>query len=73
VGIAYYIMVLNYTRRNQDQTLRTREVTFFHQTLGSLISTPIAVKYLNLVYATPVSSYEEYRELIETNPEFDQA
>jgi hypothetical protein len=73
VGIAYYVMVLNYTRRNQEQTLKTREVTFLHQTLGSFISTPIGVKYANLVYTTPISSFEEWLELVETNPEFDQA
>ena len=41
VGIAYYIMTLNYTRRNQEQTLKTRHATisvsYTHLTLPTIL------------------------------------
>lgn len=73
VGIAYYVIVLNYTRRNQEQTLKTRELTLFSQNLGSIITNPVGMKYTNLVINAPVSSYEDFLEIVGTNPEFNDA
>ena len=80
VGIAYYVMSLNYTRRNQEislrnqeQTLKTRSITLFHQTLGSLITSPIGNKHLRILDEIQVSNYEEHRELSSKNVEYYDA
>ena len=79
VGIAYYMMNLNYTRknqeitlRNQEQTLRTRHATIYHQIVSPILS-PAGIKNVLLLEANPVSSYEEWRELPRSNRELNEA
>jgi len=69
VGIAYYVMNLNYTRRNQEQTLRTRHATIYHQIMYPALS-PAGMKNILLLDANPVSSFEEYQKLTSSNNEF---
>ena len=72
VGIAYYIMTLNYTRRNQEQTLKTRHATIYNQLMGPIV-TPIGIKNLLLLQETPFSNYEEWSKLTSRNPEYNEA
>jgi hypothetical protein len=69
VGIAYYVMNLNYTRRNQEQTLRTRHATIYHQIMYPVVSIA-GMKNILLLQANPVSSFEEYQKLTSSNNEF---
>jgi len=72
VGIAYYVMNLNYTRKNQEETFKTRTATFFHNVIGHVLSNSEALKYFSIVENTPFSSIEEYHEL-RKNPNFYRA
>jgi len=72
VGITYYIMTLNYTRRNQEQTLKTRNAALFHQTVGLALTNNEALKHILLLQDHPISSIEEYREL-RKNPDYRRA
>ncbi len=58
VGIAYYVMNLHYTRRNQEETLKTRRTMIFHQLCGYFLSNPEAVKHIRVLERNPISSYE---------------
>jgi hypothetical protein len=69
IGIAYYIIELNYTRRNQEQTLKTRHATIYHQITSPLL-TPIGIKNISLLEANPVSSHDEWLKLTSANHEF---
>lgn len=68
VGIAYYILTLSYTRRNQEQTLRTRHAAIYHQIIFPALSIA-GMKNILLLEANPVSSFEEYQKLIRSNNE----
>jgi hypothetical protein len=70
VGIAYYIMTLNYTRRNQEMTLKTRSTTLFQQTLGALVNSSFGITNISLLNQYHPSSYEEHVELTNTIPEY---
>lgn len=72
VGIAYYIMTLNYTRRNQEQTLKARKYTNYNDIM-EYIKTPTGVKTILLLDSNPFSSYEEWRELVNKNQQFLEA
>jgi hypothetical protein len=63
VGIFYYIMTLAYTRRNQEETLKTRKAVLYHQTMGQLLMNNEALKHILHVQNNPFSSVEEYLEL----------
>ena len=71
-GIAYYVLSLNYTRRNQELTLKTRNMTLQYQSINSMMYSPLGLKSMRLVGKTSFSSIEEYRELFK-DPEFDSA
>jgi len=73
VGIFYYIMVLNYTRKNQEQTLSTRKITLFHNSFGAWVASPTGAKSSRIVDDFEVSSYEEHMELTRKNPEYYEA
>ena len=73
VGIAYYIMTLNYTRRNHEMTLKTRSTAIYQQTVGSFIASPHGIQYTRKLRNNPVSSFEEYVELYNNDPEFEAA
>jgi len=79
VGIIYYIMTLQNTRknqkislRNQAETLKTRHATIYSQTTGPLF-TPEGVKNILLLQNNPFSNIEEWRKIISTNIEFYEA
>ena len=72
VGIYYYVMTLNYTRRNQEHTLRTRNATFFHQVIGQMLSNNEALKHAVHLQSNPFSSIEEYNELMK-DPDYATA
>jgi hypothetical protein len=69
VGIFYYIMTLNYTRKNQEQTLETRKAMVFHNVIGQLLTNSDALKNGLIIEDNPISSIEEFHELWE-NPEY---
>jgi hypothetical protein len=78
VGIAYYVMNLNYTRknqeislRNQEQTLKTRHATIYNQIMAPIIS-PTGIKNM-LLLETTVLNHEEWWELTRTNNEYFEA
>jgi len=73
VGIFYYILTLTYSRRNQEQTLMTRKLTFFDNTLGALIKSSEGLRYTRIIDDHPVSGYEEHIELTRKNPEYFEA
>ncbi len=64
VGIYYYIMTLSYTRRNQEETLKTRKAILYHQTMGQVLTNNEALKHILRIQHNPFSSVEEYQELI---------
>jgi len=64
MGIYYYIMSLSYTRRNQEETLKTRKATLFHQTVGQTLTNDEPIKHVIRIEANPFSSHEEWLELI---------
>jgi len=71
VGIYYYIMTLSYTRknqeislRNQEETLKTRKATLFHQTVGQILMNSETLKHMLRLQSNPFSSVEEYNELV---------
>ena len=75
VGIAYYVLSLNYTKknqeislRNQEEALKTRNATLANQILGPMLSTEGTDKMI-LLQRTQISSYEEWQELC-TNTEY---
>ena len=70
VGIFYYIMTLNYTRKNQEQTHKTRSATFYNNIAGQLLSNNEAIKHIGIIQDNPISSVEEYYELWEQNLEY---
>jgi hypothetical protein len=79
VGIAYYVMNLNYTRRNQEislrnqeQTLKTRHASIFDQ-ITSPLRDPKGLRSLSLLESVPVSSHDEWLKLIGENDEFYEA
>ena len=72
VGIAYYVLSLNYTRRNQELTLKTRNMTLQYQSINSMMYSPLGLKSMRLVGKASFSSIEEFRELFK-DPEFDTA
>jgi len=76
VGIIYYIFNMrnqqrtrNLTLRAQEQTLRTRHATIYHQIMYPALSTA-GMKNILLLQANPVSSFEEYQKLTRSNNEF---
>ena len=71
-GFSYYVLTVRATRKNQEMTLRTRNITIQHQTINSMISSPMGLKYTRLIGKTQFSTIEEYRELFK-DPEFDSA
>jgi hypothetical protein len=80
VGITYSILALNYTRknqkislRNQEQTLKTRSASIFHQTYGSLITSPEGLKNIQIIQENRISSYDEHMELARKNSEYQKA
>jgi hypothetical protein len=79
VGIAYYVMNLNYTRRNQEislrnqeQTLKSRHAAIFDQ-ITSPLRNPQGLRSLSLLESNPVSSHDEWLKLISENEEFYEA
>ena len=70
VGIAYYTMTLNYTRRNQEMTLKTRNTTLFQQTLGAVVSSSFGITNISVLNQYHPSSFEEHIELTNTIPEY---
>jgi len=38
IGIFYYVMTLNYTKKNQEQTLKMRNAMVFHQIVGQALT-----------------------------------
>ena len=72
-GITYYIMTLTYSRRNQEQTLMTRKITSFENTLGAVIKSSEGPKYTRIIDDNAVSSYEEHMELTRKNPDYYEA
>jgi hypothetical protein len=73
VGIAYYIITLNYTRKNQEQTLSTRKLTFFHNSFGAFVGSSSGLKSTRIIDDSRVSSYEEHAELSRNNLEYYEA
>ncbi|TFH14159.1 hypothetical protein E4H04_10710 [Candidatus Bathyarchaeota archaeon] len=79
VGIAYYIMTLNYARKNQDislrnqeRTLETRHATIYNQLMVQLLS-PVGVKNIQLLNDNSFSNIEEFSELSNSINEFNDA
>ena len=70
VGIGYYIMTLNYTRRNQEQTLKTRSMTFYHNIAGQILSNKEVMEYMVIIEDNPVSSAAEFGTLWENNHDY---
>jgi hypothetical protein len=75
VGIAYYVMSLNYTRknqgislRNQEEAIKTRNATLTNQILAPMISSEGTDKMI-LLQRTQVSRYEEWQEVCKSNIE----
>lgn len=73
VGIVYYVMNLNYTRKNQEQTLLTRKTTLFQQTIGSLMNSPYGIKNIAALNQNNPQSFEEHIELTKKYPEYWEA
>jgi hypothetical protein len=73
VGIVYYVMNLNYTRKNQEQTLLTRKTTLFQQTIGSLINSSYGIKNISILNQNKPQSFEEHVELTKKHPEYLEA
>jgi len=73
VGIVYYLMILNYTRRNQEQTLKTRKTTLFQQTTGSIMNSSYGIKNIAVLNKSHPSSFEEHIELTNKYPEYLEA
>jgi hypothetical protein len=79
-SIVYYTNILsnaNKTRelqlKNQEQTLKTREITFFHNTLGTMISSSIGLKNMSIITNQKFSSYEEWEQIHDNNPDYREA
>ena len=72
-GIAYYLITLNYTRRNQEQTLKTRKITIFQQTIGSLMNSSMGIKNIAILNKIKPSSFQEHIELTQKHPEYLEA
>jgi len=72
-GIAYYTMTLNYTRKNQEQTLKTRKITIFQQTIGSLMSSSMGIKNIAILDQNKPKSYQEHVDLTTKYPEYLEA
>ena len=73
VGIYYYIMVLRNQQRNQEETLKTRNAAIYQQMMAPITSTEWGVKRALLLEANPVSSHEEWLELVRSKPEYLEA
>ena len=73
VGIVYYVMNLNYTRKNQEQTLLTRKTILFQQTIGSLMNSPYGIKNIAALNQNNPQSFEEHIELTKKYPEYWEA
>ena len=73
VGIVYYVMNLNYTRKNQEQTLLTRKTTLFQQTIGSLMNSSYGIKNISVLNQNNPQSVEEHIELTKKCPEYGEA
>jgi len=70
VGIIYYIVTLQSTRknqeislRNQEETLKTRNATLFLQTLGQMLTNNEALQHVIRVEQHPFTRVEEFNEL----------
>ncbi len=75
-SIVYYANILknaNQTRelqlKAQEQALKTRNATFFNQTVGLFVQGKEALNNILILQANQFSSIEEYRELSK-NPEY---
>ena len=73
IGIFYYIMTLNYSKRNQEQTLKTRNAMIFHQIVGQAIMNKETLKHVIVIESNPNPSLEEYYKLWNSDPEYRQA
>jgi hypothetical protein len=73
VGIFYYILTLKYSRKNQEQTLKTRNAMVFHQIVGQALTNKASLKYVLVIESNPNPSVEEYSELWNTDPEYRNA
>ena len=76
VGIAYYVMNLNYTRRNQELTLKaqeqaleTRQAQIFRNTIDKAYSKE-GLDHLRVLNNATWSSYEEWLELRRDDSEY---
>ena len=76
VGITYYIFNMrnqqrtrNLALRAQEQTLKTRHATIYHQIMYPALSIA-GMKNILLLQENPVSSFEEYQKLTRSNNEF---
>ena len=70
VGIYYYLMVLRNQQKNQEQTLKTRNATFYNTLAGHLLSNNQAIKYIGIIQDNPISGVDEYNELWEKKLEY---
>jgi len=79
IGIFYYIMVLRNQQKNQEISLRNQEETLktrkyaIYKGVMDIISSPYGTKAILLIQDNPISSYEEWRELTNSNKEYFQA
>ena len=75
VGIAYYELNLNYTRKNQEQTLKTRNASVYQNAVDSFTSSH-GIKNIRILterIVNPFSSFEEFSEYRSNNPEYFEA
>jgi hypothetical protein len=73
VGIAYYLIIMRNSQRNQEQTLKTRNAMVFHQIVGQALTNKEAFKNVLVIEANPNPSVEEYLDLWKTSPEYRTA
>ncbi len=72
VGIIYYIMTLNNTRKNQQLTLETRRTQAFLTIVNNILSKE-GIEHSKIIRSTNFANYEEWREKREKNPEYNTA
>jgi hypothetical protein len=70
VGIAYYVMTLNYTRRNQQQQLETRQAQLF-MPIHSVYQSEDHIKAVSEIQKWEWEDYDDYMAKYgeEVNPE----
>ena len=79
-GFSYYVLTVRVNQKNQEimiknqeQTLKTRNTTLFQQTLGTFTTNDWGIRYTQILDINPVSSYEEFIELTNSNPQYAEA